>query len=148
MEKDFDNNNENCIEFLSGEHYAVATFTNRKHINRIKNIYTDRKDEFKYLKENKDGSICVKFPLKWVKINPGAIPDPNKPKRVMSEEQKEKMRQSLRCTLAIGKMDARKTALIFYIGVNSRIVSIYYRSISVLGLSCICEYFIYVIMQI
>ena len=41
MEKDFDNNNENCIEFLSGEHYAVATFTNRKHINRIKNIYTD-----------------------------------------------------------------------------------------------------------
>ena len=25
MEKDFDNNNENCIEFLSGEHYAVAT---------------------------------------------------------------------------------------------------------------------------
>lgn len=55
MEKDFDNNNENCIEFLSGEHYAVATFTNRKHINRIKNIYTDRKDEFKYLKENKDG---------------------------------------------------------------------------------------------
>lgn len=36
MEKDFDNNNENCIEFLSGEHYAVATFTNRKHINRIK----------------------------------------------------------------------------------------------------------------
>lgn len=96
MEKDFDNNNENCIEFLSGEHYAVAIFTNRKHINRIKNIYTDRKDEFKYLKENKDGSICVKFPLKWVKINPGAIPDPNKPKRVMSEEQKEKMRQALK----------------------------------------------------
>ena len=78
MEKDFNNNNENCIEFLSGEHYA------------------DRKDEFKYLKENKDGSICVKFPLKWVKINPGAIPDPNKPKRVMSEEQKEKMRQALK----------------------------------------------------
>lgn len=96
MEKDFDNNNENCIEFLSGEHYAVATFTNRKHINRIKNIYADRKDEFKYLKENKDGSICVKFPLKWVKVNPGAIPDPNKPKRVMSEEQKEKMRQALK----------------------------------------------------
>lgn len=40
------------------------------------------------------------------------------------------MIKSLRCTLAIGKMDARKTTLIFYIGVNSRIVSIYYRSIS------------------
>ena len=40
------------------------------------------------------------------------------------------MIKSLRCTLAIGKMDARKTALIFYISVNSRIVSIYYCSIS------------------
>ena len=38
----------------------------------------------------------MKFPFKWVKINPGAIPDPNKPKRVMSEEQKEKMRQALK----------------------------------------------------
>ena len=46
-------------------------------------------------KENKDGSICVKFPLKWVKINPGSIPDPNKPKRVLTEEQKEKLIQNL-----------------------------------------------------
>ena len=53
-------------------------------------------DEIEYFRENKDGSICVKFPLKWVKINPGSIPDPNKPKRVMSEEQKEKMKQALK----------------------------------------------------
>lgn len=96
VERNFDNNNENCIEFLSGEQYAVATFTNRKHITRLKKIYAERKDEIKYFRENKDGSICVKFPLKWVKINPGSIPDPNKPKRVMSEEQKEKMKQALR----------------------------------------------------
>ena len=47
------------------------------------------------------------------------------------------MIKSLRCTLAIGKMDARKTASIFYIGVNSRIVSIYYRSISVWEILCV-----------
>lgn len=55
MEKDFDNNNENCIEFLSGEHYAVATFTNRKHINRIKNIYTDT--GFQRIESNGDVTI-------------------------------------------------------------------------------------------
>lgn len=36
VEKDFDNNNENCIEWLTGEHYTVVTFTDRKMINRIK----------------------------------------------------------------------------------------------------------------
>lgn len=95
MERNFDNNNENCIEFLSGEHYAVATFTNRKHITRMKKIYEERKDEIKYFRENKDGSICVKFPLKWVRLNPGSKPDPNKPKKIMTEEQKERLRQGL-----------------------------------------------------
>ena len=87
MEKDFDNNNENCIEFLSGERSAVVSFTNRKHINRIKKLYEERKDDFKYFHENTDGSICAKLPLKWIKINPGS-----KNGRVMTEEQKEAAR--------------------------------------------------------
>lgn len=87
MEKDFDNNNENCIEFLSGERSAVVTFTNRKHINRIKKLYEERKDDFKYFHENTDGSICAKIPLKWIKLNPGS-----KNGRVMTEEQKEAAR--------------------------------------------------------
>lgn len=87
MEKDFDNNNENCIEFLSGERSAVVTFTNRKHINRIKKLYEERKDDFKYFHENTDGSICAKLPLKWIKINSGS-----KTGRVMTEEQKEAAR--------------------------------------------------------
>lgn len=87
MEKDFDNNNENCIEFLSGERSAVVSFTNRKHINRIKKLYEERKDDFKYFHENTDGSICAKIPLKWVKLNPGS-----KNGRVMTEEQKEAAR--------------------------------------------------------
>ena len=90
MEKDFDNNNENCIEFLSGERSAVVSFTNRKHINRIKKLYEERKDDFKYFHENTDGSICAKLPLKWIKINPGS-----KNGRVMTEEQKEAARARL-----------------------------------------------------
>ena len=90
MEKDFDNNNENCIEFLSGERTAVVSFTNRKHINRIKKLYEERKDDFKYFHENTDGSICAKIPLKWIKLNPGS-----KNGRVMTEEQKEAARVRL-----------------------------------------------------
>ena len=90
MEKDFDNTNENCIEFLSGERSAVVSFTNRKHINRIKKLYEERKDDFKYFHENTDGSICAKIPLKWIKINSGS-----KTGRVMTEEQKEAARARL-----------------------------------------------------
>ena len=74
---------ENVIDFITGERTATVTFTNRKHINRIKNIYEERKDDFKYFRENPDGSICAQIPLKWIKINPGS-----KEKRVMTEEQK------------------------------------------------------------
>ena len=73
-------NTENMIEFISGTRTATVTFTNQKHINRIKKLYEERGDEFKYLKENTDGSVCAKIPLKWVKISP--------PKQ-MSEEAKQ-----------------------------------------------------------
>lgn len=86
---------ENAIEFITGQHTCTATFTNRKHINRIKKIYEERGDEFKYFVENQDGSICAKFPLKWVRINPGAKFDPEKPKKEMSEEQKAKLAAGL-----------------------------------------------------
>lgn len=80
-------NIENMIEFTTGTRTATVTFTNRKHINRIKKIYEDRKDEFKYYIENEDGSVCAKIPLKWIRINPGS-----KNGRVMTEEQKEAAR--------------------------------------------------------
>lgn len=75
---------ENVIEFITGERTATVTFTNRKHINRIKNIYEERKDDFKYFRENPDGSVCAKIPLKWIKVNPGS-----KEGRVMTEEQRQ-----------------------------------------------------------
>ena len=80
-------NTENMIEFISGTRTATVTFTNKKHINRIKKLYEEIKDDFKYFVENSDGSVCAKIPLKWIKINPGS-----KTGSVMTEEQKEAAR--------------------------------------------------------
>lgn len=80
-------NSENMIEFISGSRTVTVTLTNRKHINRIKKLYEERKEDFKYLYENEDGSICAKLPLKWLKFNAGS-----KEGRVMTEEQKEAAR--------------------------------------------------------
>ena len=73
-------NNENMIEFISGQHTATCTFTNQKHINKMKKLYETNKEDFKYFHENTDGSICCKVPNKWVKVSP--------PKK-MSEEAKQ-----------------------------------------------------------
>lgn len=35
------------LNFYRGEQYATVTFSNRKHISRIKKLYSERKDEFK-----------------------------------------------------------------------------------------------------
>ena len=78
---------ENVLEFISGARTVTVSFTNQKHINRIKKLYEERKDDFKYFHENTDGSICAKIPLKWIKINSGS-----KTGRVMTEEQKEAAR--------------------------------------------------------
>ena len=96
-------NTENMIEFISGTRSATVTFTNQKHINRMKKLYEERKDEFKYFKENSDGSVCAKIPVKWVKINAGSLPGTGK-KREMTEEQKEALRQRL----AAGRAKAAK----------------------------------------
>ena len=57
-------NMENVLEFISGARTVTVSFTNQKHINRIKKLYEERKDDFKYFHENTDGSICAKIPLK------------------------------------------------------------------------------------
>ena len=80
-------NNENMMEFISGDKTATITFTSRKHINRIRKLYKQRKNEFSYFIENKDGSVCAKIPLKWLKINPGSQTN-----RTMTESQKEAAR--------------------------------------------------------
>ena len=70
---------ENMVEFITGQRTCVVTFSNPKHINKMKKLYEEHKEDFKYFVENNDGTICVKIPLKRLKISPP---------RKMSEEQK------------------------------------------------------------
>lgn len=84
-------NSENMIEFISGTRTATVTFTNQKHINRMKKLYEERKDDFKYFVENKDGSICAKIPLKWIKISPTKTNN-----RIYTEEEKQKIVERLK----------------------------------------------------
>lgn len=83
-------NTENVLEFISGARTATVTFTNQKHINRMKKLYEDRKDDFKYFKVNKDGSVCAKIPLKWIKISPTRTNN-----RIYTEEEKQKITERL-----------------------------------------------------
>ena len=84
-------NTENVLEFISGTRTATVTFTNQKHINRIKKLYEERKDDFKYFVENPDGSVCAKLRLKWIKISP-----PKRNSRIYTEEEKQKIAERLR----------------------------------------------------
>ena len=93
-------NLENMIEFITHCHSATVTFTNPKHIRIIKELYKEHKEEFKYFKLNSDGSICAKFPLKWIRISAGRTGI----KRELTEEQK----QVLRERLAAGREKAAK----------------------------------------
>lgn len=89
-------NRENMIEFQTGGRFATVSYTSQKHINRIKKLYSDRPEDFKFFYENKDGSVCASFPIKWIKNNPGAKADPHKPKREYTDEQKAKMLENLK----------------------------------------------------
>ena len=84
-------NMENVLEFISGARTVTVSFTNQKHINRIKKLYEERKDDFKYFHENTDGSICAKLPLKWIKISPPKINN-----RIYTEEEKRKIAERLK----------------------------------------------------
>jgi hypothetical protein len=93
-------NTENMIEFISGTRSATVSFTNPKHIRKIKELYEEHPDDFKYFKLNQDGSVCAKIPLKWIRIGAGRTGT----KREMTEEQK----QALMERLAAGRAKAAK----------------------------------------
>ena len=72
---------ENNIEWEQGDDTVTALFQNNRFQSKIRRLVEERPDDIRILEENKDGSILVQFPLKWVKVGP--------PRRV-SEEQKAK----------------------------------------------------------
>lgn len=74
-------NNENMIEFLRAQKTCTVSLTNQKYINKVKKLYEKYPECFERYKENEDGSLYARIPLKWLKIS--------KPKEVtMTEEQR------------------------------------------------------------
>ena len=65
----FANNNENCIEFLNNQHQIIVSFCMPKWINKVKKLKEEYPDDVKIIAENKDGSICAKLPIKFLKIS-------------------------------------------------------------------------------
>lgn len=65
----FVNNNENCIEFLNNQHSITVSFCMPKWINKVKKLKEEYPDDVKIIAENKDGSICAKLPVKFLKIS-------------------------------------------------------------------------------
>ena len=61
--------NENCIEFLSGQHHCTVSFTSRKFINKIDKLYEKYTDEFVFYKKNSDGSVYARVPIRWLKLS-------------------------------------------------------------------------------
>lgn len=79
-------NKENAIEFLTGDKTCTVSFTNPKHVNKIKKLYEKYPDDFGYMVQNNDGSVCAKIPLNWVRINKPTTKE-------LTEEEKEVLRE-------------------------------------------------------
>lgn len=77
-----DQNNENCIEWLSGQHNIVCSISQQKYITKIKKLAEKYPKKVK-IKFNKDGTICAKLPIKALKLS--II------ERELSEEQRQEM---------------------------------------------------------
>jgi hypothetical protein len=76
--------NENVIEWLTGDGTVTLSLSQRKYINKIYKLKEKNPDEVRIVTENKDGSIVVKLPLKYIKISGP---------RQMTEEQRNQARE-------------------------------------------------------
>ena len=77
----FVNNNENCVEFLNNQKTMTVSFCSQKWITKIKKLSQSNPDDVEIIAENKDGSICARLPIKYLKISA--------PRKV-SDEQRQK----------------------------------------------------------
>ena len=77
----FVNNNENCVEFLNNQKTMTVSFCSQKWITKIKKLSQSNPNDVEIIAENKDGSICARLPIKYLKISA--------PRKV-SDEQRQK----------------------------------------------------------
>lgn len=61
--------NENVIEWITGQDYIACTFTQKKYINKVRKIALQMPEKVPVFVENKDGSIFCHLPLKALKLS-------------------------------------------------------------------------------
>ena len=76
---------ENCIEWLNGQDRVTVTLSQGRLINKVKKL-AEKYKEVEILKENEDGTLLAKLPLKFIKISAP---------RQMTEEQREQAKERL-----------------------------------------------------
>lgn len=82
-------NNENVVEFLTGDKTCTVSFTNRRYCNKIMKMYASHPEVFERFEVNQDGSVYARFPLNCLKFSiPKAV--------TMTEEQKTAIADRLR----------------------------------------------------
>lgn len=79
--------NENVIEWVKDGKTATLNLTQGRTITRVMRLAKNRPEECKIIAENKDGSICAKVPVGWIRINPGMN---------LTDEQREKKANMMR----------------------------------------------------
>lgn len=84
------NNIENVIEWQRDSKTATVSLTQGRTITRVMRLAESRPEECRIIAENKDGSICARVPVGWIRINPGMN---------LNEEQREKRADRMRCNI-------------------------------------------------
>ena len=75
---------ETCLDHQFGAIYATLSSAEYPVVNRMKKLAEKYPDDVQIVAKNKDGSICVHVPWKWVSIR--------RPRQVnLTEEQKREM---------------------------------------------------------
>ena len=80
---------ENVIEWITGESRVHATLSQRKYINRVRRLAKQRPGDV-WLHENPDGTIYATMPLSYLKLSAP---------REVSDEQREAARQRFSAVL-------------------------------------------------
>lgn len=83
-------NNENCIEWLSGQHNIICSISQQKYITKIKKLAEKYPKKVK-IKFNKDGTICAKLPIKALKLSIIERELSDEQRKEMSRKFKERM---------------------------------------------------------
>lgn len=77
---------ENNIEWYRGNDFVCASFSQKKYKTKIEKLAEKYPDLVLIQARNSDGTILVKFPLSWLRINPT---------KQLSEEQRKAIAERL-----------------------------------------------------